>query len=427
MTTFYDGLDLPTKGAWVVHHGQKTASTVNAAAEFSALDAAGKAATLLSQFAASEQSLVDSSRVIALARAAGLNPKTELPQLIDMLERRRLIDRSSQGDIAVLGVTSRATVQYASEIFEDQSPTPEERAAIALAELSSVAPTSEYRTAEFLSDEFKLTNQQTKDFLERAETVGFVDSEGRDADKLFFNGNIFRREGIAKTNRVLGSLSSAEQTRTAALNSELSSHGCISIERAEEILQKPLFEKLRAAGVYDINHVANSNGEFGFITRPSAFHKFNDPLADDAFDLAKALVAALSYGMTQSPSGRGKIGMLRQLLSKLNAGLEIGPATAIGEDYRVLEMKNVIRCRPGPKYGHFMRLVKIDIGEMALEVLTEGEAASVSALDRPLPGSMTGYSGPEVTRSSFRQKKQTAESRRMTQDVLQALRTRGTL
>ena len=49
MTKFYDGIDAPSKGAWVVHHGQKTASTVNGAAEFPALDAAGKAASLLSQ------------------------------------------------------------------------------------------------------------------------------------------------------------------------------------------------------------------------------------------------------------------------------------------------------------------------------------------------------------------------------------------
>jgi hypothetical protein len=37
---------------------------------------------------------------------------------------------------------------------------------------------------------------------------------------------------------------------------------------------------------------------------------------------------------------------------------------------------------------------------------------------------MTEYTGPEKTRSDFR-RKQVPASRRMTEDVLQALRTRG--
>jgi hypothetical protein len=103
------------------------------AAEFPALDAAGKAASLLSQLAATEESTVDHSGVVALARAAGLNPRIELPELLTILERRRVIERSASGDVAILGITGRATVQYAAEIFEEQEPTPEEQASILLA------------------------------------------------------------------------------------------------------------------------------------------------------------------------------------------------------------------------------------------------------------------------------------------------------
>jgi hypothetical protein len=116
--------------------------------------------------------------------------------------------------------------------------------------------------------------------------------------------------------------------------------------------------------------------------------------------------------------------MIGVLLRKLIGGGQVGPATAIGEDYRVLETKGVIRVRKGARYGFVMKLLKRDVGEMALEVLTTGEAASSSAVDRPLPGMMTGYSGPEKTRSDFR-RKQAPASRRMTEDVLQALRTQG--
>jgi len=117
MSKKYDGLDKRSKGAWVVHHGQKTVATVNGAAEFPALDTASKAASLLSQLAASEEAVIDVKTSEALARAAGLNPKLELPALIGLLEHRRVIDKSATGEIVVLGLTTPATVQHAADIL----------------------------------------------------------------------------------------------------------------------------------------------------------------------------------------------------------------------------------------------------------------------------------------------------------------------
>lgn len=424
MVPFYKGLQASTKGAWVVHHAQKTIATVNGPAEFPAIDTAGKAASLLSQLAATEEITVERPKVEALAKAAGLNPRIELPELLNVLARKRLIERSASGAVAVLGATSRAAVQHAADIFEEQEPSAEERASIALAELTSNAPVPYARTKEFISDQFSLASAQAQEFLLRSETVGFVDAEGRDADKLFFNGNIFRRDGLAKAKKVLDSLSTTDQGRIAGFDDQLGKRGCVAVTEAEHVLGIPLFEKLKAAGMYDVNHVSNPAGEFGFVTRPSAFHKFNDPMVDDAFDLAKALVAALSYGMSQSTHGRGKIEMISTLLRKLISNRAVGPATAIGEDYRVLETKGVIQVKPAQPYGFTMKLLKRDIGEMALKVLTTGETASANTIDRPLPGKMTGYSGPETTRSEFR-RKQAPPSKRLTHDVLQALRTGG--
>ncbi len=426
MSGKYDEISKANKGAWVVHHGQKTAGAIGGGAQFPALEVAGKAAVLLSQFAASDQTNLDKNRVDALAAAAGLNPKMEVPTLLGMLKERRVIDIGKSGDVEVIGLTSAVTVQHATDLFEAENPTPEERAAIVLAEVTSLAPLDHALTAEFISDEFNLKSSKTDDFLRTSETIGFVDSEGQGTDKLYFNGHLFKRDNLTKVKRVLDSLSQADTSKVNSLDTEMNRKGCISVARAEEILSVPLFEKLKAAGMYDVNHVANPAGEFGFVTKPAAFHKFNDPMADDAFDLAKILVSALTYGMTQSSSGRGRIEMIRALLNKLIAGNRVGPATAIGEDYRVLEMQGVLKVEKAPTYGYFMTLRKRDVGQMALAVLTTGEAASQNSLNNVLPGSMTGYSGPERSRSEFR-RKQTAPSKRMTEDVLQALRQKGGL
>ena len=426
MTTKYEAIPKKEKGAWVVHHSQKTGSTQNASAEFPALDAAGKASSLLSQFAASEQSIIPKKNVDAFAQAAGLNPKTELYSLLEMLRRRRVIDTSQNGDVSVLGLTTSVTVQHASDIFEEQEPTAEERATIVLADIASVAPVMHKETAEVISDEFRLSKARTNELLERSEIIGFVDGEADGGDRIYFNGNLFRHDNINKVNRVLASLSDADKQRIAELDGFLTRQGCVAVTVAERILDKELFDKLRAVSMYDVNHVMNSSGEHGFVTRPAAFHKFNDPMADDAFDLAKALVAALSYGMTLRSQNTGRIGAVSALLRKLISGQEIGPATAIGEDYRVLEMKGVIQTRPGPRYGYLMKLKKKDIGQMALAVLTTGETASSNVVDRPFEGNMSGYAGPEQTRSDFRRKRQTPESKKLTRDVLAVLRTGGT-
>jgi len=194
-----------------------------------------------------------------------------------------------------------------------------------LAELTSAAPADQKTVREFISDEFKLPSQRTADLLERSETIGFVDSEGKDTDKLYFNGNLFRRENIAKAKKVLDSLSTTDATKVSELDQTLDTKGCVAIAEAEQILGDGLFSKLKSAGMYDLSHVTNPNGEFGFVTKPSAFHKFNDPLVDDAFDLAKALVSALSYGMTQSVPGRGRIMALGALLRKLITGIRSVP------------------------------------------------------------------------------------------------------
>jgi hypothetical protein len=424
MADFYDGIDARTKGAWVVHHGQKTATTVNGAAEFPAIDTAGKAGALLSQLAGTAETTVERTKVEALAKAAGLNPRLEVPGLLALLKERRVVDIATTGAVAVLGLTTSAAVQHAANVFEDQEPTAEERASIALAELTSKAPLPYGASKQFLSDEFHLSSKLVEDLLQRTETVGFVDAEGQNNDKLFFNGNLFRRDNLTKVSRVLGSLSSTDLSKVNEIDEKLSQQGCLSVEDIERTLGIPLFEKLRAAGMYDVNHVANASGEFGFVTKPAAFHKFNDPLVDDAFDLAKTLVAALFYGMTQSSAGRGRIGMITALLRRLISGQAVGPATAIGEDYRVLETRGVLKVTPGPRFGFLMKLMKIDIGEMALSVLTTGEAASTNVLERPFSG-MSGYQGPEQTRSDFRRKRQVPASKKSTQDVLEALRTGG--
>ena len=417
-------MDKKTKGAWVVHHGRKIAADMRGAAEYSAIDLAAKAASLLARLGESNQCTLAPEQVTAAAKIGNLNPKTELGACLDHLVKRKLIDKSADGSVSVLGVSGLSALAHATDLFEDNDPQPTERAAIDLAELSSKAPVLASEAAEYIGDLHKLTKVDAGDFVNQASQIGFVDSEGGGTDRLLFNGHLFRREPAAKTKRILDSLSAAEHAKLTEFDAKLKTTGAITATEAETMLGEALFSKVRAAAIYDINVVSNEAGDHAFITAPSAFHKFSDPVTEDAFDHAKALVAALSYGMTKSSSDRGRIWGIDLLLNKLINGGVVGPATAIGSDYRALELERVVQIEWVGR-GFSMRLLKREVGVIALEVL-KGRNASTAALETLPSAGMRSYTAPEEARTRLR-KSQSPASKAQTYSLLRAVRGGGGL
>jgi hypothetical protein len=336
-----------------------------------------------------------------------------------MLENRRLIDRSAT-EIRVLGLTARATLSHATDILMDAGPTKFELAAIDLGELTSVAPQDLTKASEFISDKHSIPSQDTRDFVQRSIALGFVDFEGEGGEGLLFNGNLFRRDNVNKSNKVLSSLSSDEQSKLSEFSEIIKRSGCLLATKADAVLGRALFEKLKAAGLFEINMVSNEDGEHAFVSSPGAFHKFVNPLVDDSFDLAKALVTALTYGLTLRRASQGRILSVDALLGALIAGRIVGPATAIANDYRVLEENRVVKLIPAGGGMYSMRLLKREIGQLALQVLTKGDA-NAEAIQVAPSAPMTGYVGPEQSRVQVR-RKQKQPSKRATRDILSALR-----
>lgn len=182
--------------------------------------------------------------------------------------------------------------------------------------------------------------------------------------------------------------------------------------------------KLQAIGMYDVNQVSNANESKTFITKPSAFNKYGDPFEEDALDLAKAFVSSLYYGIKFSSQERGKISMLKALLTKLVNGHEVGPATAIGEDYKLLELKRVIQLSSDSKYPNrfHMKLLKKDVGLLAMQVLEVGDTSEQVVLGNNIcSGNVTNYTGPEYNRQIVR-KRQNSQSKKAVTELLRTFR-----
>jgi len=414
-------MDEKTKGAWVIHHARKLQSTLSQ--DFDAIGFAGKSGTLLSAISAERQFQIPLGRLDALAKANHISPKTELPAILSELARQRLI-LPGNGAIEVIGLTGQGVLESTARMFNESSHEKHEEVVIKVSDAASENPLTDKAAVEALSDEFKLPSQDILDTLQLGCNIGFFDSEAiSPTEKLLFNGNLFRRNDAKKINGVLSTLSVGEASNLNELNTKLQTSGCLPLATATTILSKDLFDQLHSIGMFDVNVVGNDQGKNYFVTRPAAFSKFSDSIADDALDLAKALVASLTYGMTISNYYRGRIQMVSALMNKLIAGGTVGPATAIGNDYQALEFKGVVEVTAAQGGMFNMRLLKPDVGKLALAVIQQGDITAESVAS--LPGArVTEYLGPEATRVLIR-KNSTEAVKLKAKNLLQEIRTGG--
>ncbi len=415
-------MDKKTSGAWIIHHTYKLQDVKLTTPDFEQIYFAGKCGIVLNALASSMDSELSNDRVNALASANGISVRLELSAILAELQKQRLIDRGDTS-LSILGLTTPQVLEYTADIFEESQPGPSEIVAIDLSEKVSDLPMIKQVAEEYISDTYQISSSETGEILQQCEQIGFFDSERASGESVYFNGNLFRREDMAKANAILHSLNSTDEQHVVELTERLKTSGCIAKGEAVSILGEQLYSKLCSIGFIDENSIGNEAGIFSFITRPAAFSKFTNSAADDAFDLAKAFVTSLTFGMTISPSGRGRIRMIEALMQNLINGLWIGPATAIGQDYKILEMKGVVKVRPEENGRFSMRLLKKEVGQLALAVIKEGEIGGNALLE--LPGvSATRYDRPEVNRSVIR-KLQTEPSKRGVAQLLSDIRTGG--
>jgi hypothetical protein len=417
-------MEKKTEGAWLVHHANKL-QTVTGAVEFQEIDFAGKCGTLLSALAADKQATLPRRKVEAIAKAAKLNIHTDLPAILDKLKDMRLIDQSESG-VEVLGLTTAAVLSHTSDVFKSTEPNIKEIAVLDLAEQTSRTPQIESDLTSWIADTHKLSTPEVTSLLNLSGSIGFVDVQPIDAaGRVFFNGNLFRVDNAQKVGAILTSLSDSDRTAMQELEDLLIRKGCIEEAEAKKILGQQLFDKLHSIGVFDVSVVNNEKESTSYVTRPGAFGKFGNNLAEDALDLAKAFVSSLTYGMTKSVHGRGKIRLLNLLLDKLIRGETLRPSTAAGQDYKILELKGVVEVLPATGGMFTMRLLKRDVGLHAKQILNFGDASEASLA--MLPGSsVTTYKGPEDNRT-IKRKRQTEIDKTAAASLLNDIRTGGFL
>lgn len=420
------GIDNKTRGAWLLSQSKSIDAFQNAG-RLENIQYAGRAGRLYNllrrNIEGSTTSTLDATSVTEICHANGIDRSVREAALFKLKQEGR-IDVTESGAISVLGATATGVLETTAAIFDSCSPTNEEQAVIHLSERVAQRPAERGEIEEYVSDTFKIAQSQTSSLIDICKNIAILDQAEANGRALLFNNNTFRDGQYAKkAYHLMQSLSAAEAGSLQTFQDALKLRGAIIDTEAQRILGSGLFNRLVGVGLFDRLEVSNNTEAVGYLTSPDSFQKYGRPFEDDPIDDAKALLASLTYGMTRSASSRGNIRMPIALLSNLINGLEVGGengVSAIGEDYRELEKRQVVQVIPKRNRRFKMKLLKKDVGELAMTILSGHTAAPEALL---MDGSAArSFKGPGENRRVIRDKHTLSDNQYIT-NALDRLRS----
>ncbi len=422
-------MEKKTKGAWLLAQS-KSLDAVSGVGRLENIQYAGRTGRLYNLLrrnsdASADDPVIDATTVKRVCQLNGIDRAARESGLARLkLEGR--IDLSAAGDVSVLGATTTAVLETTAAIFDAGEPSNEEQAVVHLSEKIAERPTARQEVVEYVSDTFMIPTAQTNDLIGVCKSAAILDESEDKGFSIIFNNNTFRDGQYAKKAYwLMQALNTGDQERLSQLQELLLSRGAVLDFDAQRILGLDLYHRLIGVGLFDRLEVSNSAEAVGYLTSPDAFQKYGRPFEDDPVDDAKALLASLTYGMTRSNAVRGSITMPDVLLRRLISGYEVGGISgvqAIGEDYRELEKRQVVQVNKKSPGRFTMRLLKKDVGELALAIITGSSAATEALL---MDGSAASrFSGPAETRQVVRAR-HTLHDHRFAVAALDRLRSGG--
>lgn len=422
-------MDNKTKGAWLLAQSKNLDSVTGAgAARLENISYAGRIGRLYNLLRRNEANnpnpTIPKDIINKACQLNGIDRPTREVGL-DILMKAGRIDIGTSGDVSVLGATSAAVLEVTTEIYSASGPSADEEAVLELSEKVAERPISRNHAEEFVGDMYKIAGAAASELVDLCKSTAIIDEESDRGRIILFNSNTFRDGQYAKkTHMLLEAMNHAEKARLIEVQDKLTRNGALYDEDVSAMLGADLYRRLISVGYFDRMEISNSTEAVGYIASPNDFQKFGRPFEDDPIDDAKALLASLTYGQTRSNYVRGGITMPDALLRALISGREIGKngVRAIGEDYKELEARQVVQVIPRGNDRYTMRLLKKDVGELALTIIRGGAASQEAIL--MTGAAATSFKGPHVVRSEVRGKNNVADKRFLT-DALDVLRSGG--
>lgn len=422
-------MDQKTKGAWLLaqsksldaFHTQTTARLEN-------IHYAGKIGRLYNLLRREESSeaTLDATRVDTICKLNDIDGPTRREGL-RLLEEDGRIDLSSDGSVRVLGATTTGVLELAASVFDSYRPSADEKAVLEISEKVADKPLLRSEATEFVSDTYHIGSRDAESLIDLCKATAIIDQESYSGLTVLFNSNTFRGgEYAVKVKRVLDGMTATDRSRFTEVREKMRAAGTLYDVDVKKILGPELYQKVMSVGMFDRLEVHNPREAVGYITSPEDFQKYGKPYEDDPVDDAKALLASLTYGQTRSVTTRGKIEMPIKLLNALIDGLEVGGpwgVPAIAEDYKDLEKRQVVDVRRVNGNRARMKLLKPDVGRLALSIVRGGGGSEETVL--LTTAAATDFKGPHENRTRIRAKKSGPADNKFVVEAIDKLRSGG--
>jgi hypothetical protein len=328
-----------------------------------------------------ERELVEMARTIKI-------PPTILNRIIlPELESRNsiIVERSRDGEIKQVrefAPTEHEILEETSEIWESLTPRDEERATVLALEICSLLPRSKSELQARLENQ-GLPHASISVSFDLQKAFGLLKAGDFNGERepVFYNEYIFQKN-IEQVVRYLRRLEENEREQLENLIGQIRLNQGFPIRDIKGI-PNPMLQAARTTGLLDVTRIRTIDGKeqaFAFTPHFCTFGARSVGPFDDIWNEVQLFVAHVTYGARFARTSTGRIRNPIVLVEALLRDREIGPATAIGRDYPLLETHGIVQTRESKFHSgrYHMQLVKDDVVQRALKVLKYGSESGIA-------------------------------------------------
>jgi hypothetical protein len=427
-------MDELQKGTWILNsikHLSQVQTNVPELSYFEATEQSGKAGMLLGRLLADAQEIVPGAKVKVFARESGITAGELMPCLRHLKAEGKVdftVDSSGAvKSVEVYSFSSKDAIETTARLYDRLGPSEHEQAS--LVSLDQTFHLPHYRS-ELIE---KLTKAGYREpiaasTVDMQDTLQLVRTSKETGDALFYNEYAFA-SGPQKVARALKSLSDGERGSVQEIQGTLEAAPGYPLDALKRKYPGHIIQLMEGVGLVDAVTVNSEFGEATFLTLPQLRGSSiaSSLLSTDVFHKAKVLLSCLRFGELKSVYSRGKIDTndkMMNIVNKLIRGEWVGPCTAIGQDYQLLEKDGVIETEPARGGMYFMKLRQREVGLLVRQMLEMKQVIPEIDIDlqRLLENQPTSYTIPEHRRTRI-QAVQVKGVRTIREKILQSLRT----
>jgi hypothetical protein len=356
---------------------------------FAATQLAGRAGNFLSSLR--NQDRLSWGKFIAHAANASLDALSVKTHLLPWLIPSGFVDvgPGEEPSVSCNVVDHNAILRSTSSLFHTLDPTPEEIAVLGLLDLGIRVPTAK-------PDAFSQIPFEREEILERglelARAYNVVKVlEDRDTRDPVIYSPLIWGDNIAKAGKALSHLNANRRALLLALMEQVRQYQGLPEQQARRWARSQgdpeLVDFMVGLGLLDRTQIVTRDGGRAlFLTTPHLYGELAVNHGRDACDKVRLFLDSIRHGQHFGEWHTGRISDPIRLLGKLIDQGEIGPCTAIGSDYILVEKAGVVNVQQsGIRPGQYvMRLVQEDTVRLIRDILRQ----EVS------PGGLGAGSGP---------------------------------